>query len=264
MYYMEVLDEIAALITSRRQQMDAIVTIPIEHANWRDRITRVIPGVRVMAYENMGRDVRPFLKVLEDGHLDAYDVICKIHGKRSRDDGRAQFFGDLWRRRSFYDLLGNQAALDRILELFAHDPTIGMIGPAAYRCPGPIFGEAVGWSANRKRVLDLAARMGISPSNHRLDFFAGTMFWVRRDALAPLRRLALADSFFDSESGLLDGGPEHAIERIFGTAVVAAGMRLQNAEILIPVRWSGCSLRGSKALSAGPSAHDAAIDDEMR
>ena len=55
------------------------------------------------------------------------------------------------------------------------------------------------------------------------------MSWGRPEALSPLRKPKLADSF-PEEQGLLDGGLEHATERLFGTAVVAAGYRLADSE----------------------------------
>ena len=55
------------------------------------------------------------------------------------------------------------------------------------------------------------------------------MFWVRPEALAPLRRLKLSEAF-PEEQGLLDGGLEHAVERLFGAAVTAAGYRLEDCD----------------------------------
>ena len=55
------------------------------------------------------------------------------------------------------------------------------------------------------------------------------MFWVRPEALRPLRELGLAETFGD-EKALLDGGLEHAMERLFATSVVAAGYRLADTD----------------------------------
>jgi hypothetical protein len=228
LYYMEVIDEIAALIGSLTQQFDVIVTMPVSREEWRARILALIPDARIFTFDNFGRDVRPFIKLLEQGLLDDYDLICKIHSKMSRSGGRQQIYGDFWRRRLLLDLLGVESVLDDTLQRFAQDRKLGMMGPAAYRCPGPLFDESVGWGPNREKVSDLAGRLGIADTEIVLDFFAGAMFWVRREALEPLRHLALADSYFEPEQGLRDGGPEHAVERIFAMAVTKAGYRLEN------------------------------------
>ncbi len=78
-------------------------------------------------------------------------------------------------------------------------------------------------------MLELAGKMGVAADAFRLDFFGGTMFWVRPEALAPLRKLGLSKAF-PQEKGLLDGGLEHAVERLFGAAVVAAGYRLADSD----------------------------------
>ena len=69
-----------------------------------------------------------------------------------------------------------------------------------------------------------AERMGVPAERFRLDFFGGTMFWVRPEALKPLAALRLSEAF-PEEKGLLDGGLEHAVERLFATSTVVAGYR---------------------------------------
>ena len=71
--------------------------------------------------------------------------------------------------------------------------------------------------------------MGVKPEQFRLDFYGGTMFWVRPEALRPLRELDLVRAF-PEEQGLLDGGLEHAVERLFSTAAVLAGFRLVDSD----------------------------------
>ena len=58
----------------------------------------------------------------------------------------------------------------------------------------------------------------------RLDFFAGTMFWVRRGALEPLRRLDLPLAAFPEEAGQQDGTLQHALERVLGMICTKIGV----------------------------------------
>ena len=116
-----------------------------------------------------------------------------------------------------------------ILGRFDRDPTIGMIGSRAFRLPSATIPLEPSWAKTRPRVLELAVRMGLPPERFHLDFYAGTMFWVRPEALSPLRNLRLA-SAFPEERDLLDGGLEHVAERLFSTAVVAAGYRLADSD----------------------------------
>ena len=72
---------------------------------------------------------------------------------------------------------------------------------------------------------------GDSPHRFKLDFFGGTMFWVRPEALRPLRDLRLA-SEMPCESGLIDGDLPHALERVLPTSVLAAGYKLADTRRL--------------------------------
>lgn len=224
LYYMDLIDEVAALIKSRRQSFDVIITTSFDNAGWVERIDQMFPRVKIILCENKGRDVRPFLTLLEQGFLDGYDLVCKMHGKKSQHKKTgSQLMGDVWRRRLFMDLLGNQKELDSLLVRFSQDKRLGMVGPKDYRCPGPIVSLERGWGKNRSELVALASRMGISEKDVELDFFAGSMFWVRPEALNPLRVLSLSNDYFDVEAGLIDGGPEHAIERLFSISVKKAG-----------------------------------------
>jgi hypothetical protein len=51
------------------------------------------------------------------------------------------------------------------------------------------------------------------------------MLWVRREAPAPLRRLNVSEDF----PGLLDGGLEHAVERLFAARGEVIGTKGKRA-----------------------------------
>ena len=104
-----------------------------------------------------------------------------------------------------------------------------MIGPRAFRLPRANYSEDLSWSANRALTLKIAERMGVSPHRFKLDFFGGTMFWVRPEALRPLRELNLAADM-PHESGLTDGDLPHALERVLPTSVLAAGYTLADMD----------------------------------
>jgi len=156
---------------------------------------------------------------------DRYRFVCKVHGKKSSDGRRKSYLGSLWRRRLLFDLLAAPGLAPSIVKMFDSHPTIGMIGPRAFRLPNKDYPEALSWSVNTERVLELAKKMGVPAEKFRLDFFGGTMFWVHPEALAPLRRLKLSEAF-PEERGLLDGGPEHARR----APVTAAGYRLADCD----------------------------------
>jgi hypothetical protein len=228
-YYEETWGDLAGVLRRLAVPFDLIVTTVPGRERLIESIRQEFPHADIEVMENRGRDVRPFLTLLERGRLDRYRYVCKVHGKKSSDGGRKAYMGSLWRRRLLFDLLAAPGLAQSIVDMFERDPSIGMVGPRAFRLPSETYSEGLSWSVNKERILALAEKMGVPPDRFRLDFFGGTMFWVRPEALAPLRKLELSGAF-PEEQGLLDGGLEHATERLFGAAVVAAGYRLAESE----------------------------------
>jgi Rhamnan synthesis protein F len=243
-YYDDTWPDIAAVLKRLSIPFDLIVTtVP-----GRDSLVRVVardfPDADVIVTENRGRDVRPFLELLESGRLDRYRYVCKIHGKKSNDGGRISYLGALWRRRSLFDLLAGPGIAESIVRAFEADASVGIIGPRAFRLPSETSPLEPSWGKTRPKVLELAARMGVKPDEFRLDFFGGTMFWARPEALRPLRELKLS-SAFPEEQGLLDGGLEHATERLFTTSAVVAGFELADSD--------GYQVTRSRAITRAPA-----------
>ena len=228
-YYEDTWPEIAEALRRVAAPFDLIVTTVEERKFLVDMVLRDFPEAEIHVMENRGRDVRPFLALLQAGRLDRYSAVCKIHGKKSSDGGRQAALGAIWRRRMIFDQLGAPDAVAAILDSFERDSHVGMIGSAAYRYPSPLCNLERSWGENRPNVLALAAKMGVPPERYRLDFFCGSMFWARPEALRPLRDLNLVDAF-EPEIGKLDGALENAVERLFATSAVVAGFRLDGVD----------------------------------
>jgi lipopolysaccharide biosynthesis protein len=109
-----------------------------------------------------------------------------------------------------------------VLDAFAADARLGLVAVHAHYPP---LAEA--WGGNVDTLLALAVRLGIRmPHPTRDRFPAGTMFWARLDALAPLLDAHLDEADFETESGQIDGTLAHAVERMVGVCVEAAGFRV--------------------------------------
>ena len=228
-YYEDTWPDIAGALRGLTIPFDLIVTTVAGREGLIESIQRSYPRAEIEIMENRGRDIGPFLTLLERGRLDGYRYICKIHGKKSVDGGRKTYMGELWRRRLLFDLLGAPGAASAAIDMFERDPSIGMIGPKAFRLPNASCPEDLSWSANRSMTLKIAERMGLPSAKFRLDFFGGTMFWVRPEALKPLRDLGLAADM-PHERGLVDGDLPHALERVLPTSVLAAGYKLAESD----------------------------------
>jgi hypothetical protein len=228
-YYEDTWPDIAGALRGLTIPFDLIVTTVAGRERLIESIRRSYPGAEIEIVENRGRDVGPFLFLLERGRLDCYRYVCKVHGKKSIDGGRRTYMGDIWRRRLLFDLLGAPGAANAAIDMFERDTSIGMIGSGAFRLPKEGYPEDLSWAANRPMTLKIAERMGVPAHMFQLDFFGGTMFWVRPEALKPLRELRLAADI-PSESGLVDGDLPHALERVLSTSVLVAGYKLAESD----------------------------------
>ncbi|GLR66623.1 hypothetical protein GCM10010909_13030 [Acidocella aquatica] len=231
LHYDDLWPEIETQLKRWNVAFTLFLSITHENPELVDRIQSAFPGSVVRVVENSGRDVRPFLLLLEEGVFDSFSLICKIHGKKSLGTGHAAIFGDLWRRTIFLDLISTDLQVRKILQLFEDDPQVGLIGPRRFHAisnntkPQDLLGN------NRPAAEAIAAKMGSVIRDNAFDFFEGTMFWVKPQALAPLRELRLSENAFMPEGGLIDGAVEHAIERLFNHTAYLAGFRVDDVMV---------------------------------
>ena len=180
------------------------------------RIAEEHPSVRFMPCTNRGRDVLPFLDWLAMGVFDRYDVVCKLHSKRSPHTRH----GAHWLAQILESLLGDRNAVTGMIERFRCTPDLGLVGPRAWLI-GPEHRLHRG--SNSRALEDLMRRAALPRTALDSPFFAGTMFWFRPAALAGLRSLGLSEGDFPLEMGQTDGTPAHALERLICPLVEQAG-----------------------------------------
>ncbi|CAM5495818.1 Rhamnan synthesis protein F OS=Afipia felis OX=1035 GN=NCTC12722_01217 PE=4 SV=1 [Afipia felis] len=218
LHYDEVWRDFSSRLSRLSLPFELIVTTS-ETRPERDACIRAdFPEAKIIVYENRGRDVGPFMQLLHDGYLEKHELICKVHSKRSLALGSRAIFGEVWRLSMLNDLLGSDAAVKAIINRFLAEPDLGLVGPARFRLPNDYrHSYEDTWGRNNEAATKmLATTLGCSGEGLQLDFFAGTMFWIRKELFNRLKPLALTLESFPEEAGQPDGTLQHALERIFG------------------------------------------------
>ena len=191
-----------------------------------------VPGARhvvVLDVENHGRDIWPLVELVNCGVLDPYELILKIHTKRSpwrAEHAELAGSGEDWRATLFASLLGSTEHVQTILSAFASDPNLGLVS-APDNILGPEF-----WGGDLHLVQELLRRIELSVEPQALRFPAGSFYWVRGFVLQGLRSLGLSSLDFEKEAGQVDATTAHAVERSIGLLSAEAGLEMLTSDAL--------------------------------
>lgn len=230
-FYTDLLDEFVAHFCNVPGKFDLLITTyqggaPIVSRYLKERMPNFRDEVKIIEAPNAGFDFGPFvLNALPEAMK--FDVCCKIHSKKTPYNST---FGG-WREYLLRNILGSPESIADILEEFKNDPKLGLLYPKTY----PPVEPHVEWGSNYKITSDLLKKLGISSNEETIVRFpAGSMFWFRPDALAPLLSLNLTvEDFRRSTNGardasgtaIIDGTLAHALERTIGYVAQSAGYR---------------------------------------
>ena len=228
-YYHDLWDEFAQLLRAVEFDFDLFITLSYrgeESAALADRIAEEFPQARVVPVRNHGRDIFPFLLLVNAGWLDGYEAVCKLHSKKSphRMDGAA------WRRHLVGGILGEPATAKR-LERFKSDPEA-----AFWVADGQHFTGTEWWGSNASGVADILRRVEIGADPERLSFPAGSIYWLKPLMIDMIRGLELCEADFEQEAGQTDGTLAHAVERALGGLAEAAGQKIRQTSELDTLR----------------------------
>ena len=237
-YYPELWEELFGHLEAIPVDFDLIVTnasgtvLAIDPAR--------LPAARhfvILDVENRGRDLWPLAQLVNAGLLDGYDLVLKVHTKRSawrRTHGRLPGTGETWRSELLSALLGDAGNVTAILDAFATAGDLGIV-TADDSVLGPEF-----WGDDEAVAATLLRRLDPEPGRDGLTFAAGSMYWARGNILRRLRALHLIAADFEPEVGQEDGTTAHALERVIGLFAREAGMRvLERSRVLAASRGPG-------------------------
>jgi len=161
--------------------------------------------VRVMP--NVGRDVYPklfgFADVLPD-----FDLFLHLHTKKSLHISDNDWLGNI-----LDDIVTDSGTIRRIISLFEDFPWLGCIYPRTHHAI-----MANDWGVNKEMGREILRRLGLAavPKGGSFRVPAGSMYWMRSEALQQIANLNLVPEDFHPERGQLDGTLAHALERVVG------------------------------------------------
>ena len=219
LFYPELWEEMADAIRNIDQLFDLFVTLV---ANISDKAAASIkedfPNAYIYTFpQDRGRDIARFIALLQTGALFRYDLICKVHSKRSTYVAD----GDEWRRQLIDGILGSKEQVNQILAHFDSDPDLGMVV-----ANGNIYGGEACWSGNEAYLDKLLPRIGISTNYSDRSFPGGGIFWCRAFLLRSLLGSGIRLNDFELEPMPVNGALGHAAERMYGLICEDAGMKV--------------------------------------
>jgi O-antigen biosynthesis protein len=211
-FYMEQTEAILGMLERLSLGFDLYASVPADKSEWvKQLLEKTFPDKKItlQVVSNRGFDIAPFVCTFKDVYP-LYDLVLKLHTKKSPH--RLWLKG--WGEYLVSNLAGSPEIVASILQMFEEDKTLGLVYPE------PIAPLKAGLEdplpADWNSCVALAARLRLPlPEKNRLQFPAGSMFWFRPKALAPLFELGLTfEDFPEGRAIRRNGTLAHAIERL--------------------------------------------------
>jgi lipopolysaccharide biosynthesis protein len=182
------------------------------------------PAAFVAAMPNKGRDILPFISLLNAGAFDGYAAVCKFHTKKSPH----RMDGDHWRQHLISGILP-ESGLEAKLARFVADPAA-----AFWVANGQHYVSPQWWGSNFATTSALMQRIEVAIAQEALSFPAGSIYWVKPMVLGLLKSLRLSADQFEPETAQVDGTLAHAIERVMGFLAAAADQKILETSQIRP------------------------------
>ena len=224
-FYPDLWEELAESASRIPEKFDLFVILTAgQSSHLEEQIKCSHVQASILTFPNRGRDIFSFVALLNAGILFKYELICKLHTKKSphRENGSE------WRRQLTSGLLKDVASISKIISAFDADSNLAIVV-----ADGNISGEDNSeWAGNAGHVGQLCHALGLPGPDPSSRFPAGSIYWIRPWFLRPLAALKLKLPAFEEEPLALDGTMAHGIERLIGLLVQNAGMTMLESGVL--------------------------------
>lgn len=189
-----------------------------------DKIKKFKPDSRIMVLENLGYDVFPFIRVINNVELREYDYILKIHTKNKRKEikkiKKLLHSGFDWRNQLVSSLIGSKKIFNNNLKLLENKKT-GMVS-------NKVFMQKIKKQCdiNFKYTNEIMQKFGCT--DDEATFSVGTMFLIKREIIEKIKSFNFTKEDFIScgdremKTGNL-GQLAHAMEAFFGAVTSYMG-----------------------------------------
>lgn len=226
LFYLEMFEEISGYLDNFGEiPYDLYFTIPRENKPFLPVLRRKYPDAHVIVTENIGFDIYPFLRFIDEIDLSSYDVIFKLHSKKdipiefSRNG--VDLSGTKWRDYMFRALLGNHERVRHVLRIMERHSHIGMVCAQEVLIRGA---EQLAQDIDLGRVDAVMRDCGMMV--RQWEYVAGSIFAVRPRLLAPLKRRQFKAEEFPPYFPRDWNGLPYCVERVFGCMVSAQGLMI--------------------------------------
>lgn len=216
LYYFEQLDfMLEKLKNISGCNWDLYVTICKNNKEISEKILKFKSDAKIMQVENRGYDIWPFLQVLKIVNPKEYDLVLKIHTKKT----------ERWRNTLIQNLLGTSTIFQNNLKIFEKNPRIGILTSKDYCWEIYDDNEVISSPEDKYLLAKMKQRLNIT-SKYKY-FCAGSMFLVRTSILNKLILSDINESDFplNATSGTT-GTNAHTIERIISLLADQNGYKI--------------------------------------
>ncbi len=222
-YYPDKVDQLFDAIELLNEDADVYATtseLALQNVIRRAEISKY--NCKIIIIENRGRDVAPFFYVLNNFDIIDYDIVLKVHTKKSSHLGTD---GEKWAESHLKENIGNRDSFIWIERLFREIKDIGMV----FHEKVSIFSDKDKGENKQLQILIKKYRLDDQAKN-LWNFSGGTMFYTRGSALKELKNVKIQLSEFEEEEGQLDNTFAHAMERLFPLFTKKAGYSVLSAD----------------------------------